>query len=81
MGMLLDHDRPADDTALVDEFADWLIAAGHPDAGAMAADADMFVDWRRRYSTGILDAFDKEDLADFLLNWCPRTSNWPTARR
>jgi hypothetical protein len=70
MGMRLDQEFVDADRELLDEFASWL---GEHEVGtdATVADADVFTGWRRLYSTGVLDAFDEDDLVEFLLDWCP----------
>ena len=72
MGVLLDHHHHASDTRLLEEFASWLRATGQPETDATVADADVFTFWRRVHSSGALDAFDEDDIVDFLLEWCPR---------
>jgi hypothetical protein len=69
--MRLDQDFLDADRELLDEFASWL---GEHEVGtdATVADADVFTFWRRLHSTGVLDAFDEDDIVEFLLDWCPR---------
>jgi hypothetical protein len=59
------------DRELLDEFASWL-GANEVGTDATVADADVFTVWRRLHSTGVLDAFDENDVVEFLLDWCPR---------
>ena len=70
--MPLDPDYLASDRKLLDEFASWLDAGGETEPDAIVGDADVFTFWRRVHSTGVLDAFDEDDIVEFLLEWCPR---------
>jgi hypothetical protein len=70
--MLLNQDYRASDTTLLEEFAAWLTARGETDPEAIVGDAGVFTFWRRIHSTGVLDAFDEDDIVEFLLEWCPR---------
>jgi hypothetical protein len=60
---------------LLDEFSRWL-GDDDPD-GELAADAELLLDWRWGYSTGVLDRFDAADLDEYLLEWCPRKVSSP----
>lgn len=57
--------------ALVDAFGDWLTAIDHPDSTKMVAHTATFVRWRLDHSTGVLDAYDEDDVLDFLIDWLP----------
>jgi hypothetical protein len=72
MGTPLDQDYRAPDTRLLDEFASWRDGAGQPPPHEIAVDAETFLHWRGSYSTGVLDAFDEDEIVQFLLEWCPR---------
>jgi hypothetical protein len=70
--MPLDLDYLDADRKLLEEFASWIDSTGEPDVDATVADADVFTFWRRVHSTGAIDAFDEDDIVEFLLEWCPR---------
>lgn len=56
-----------------DRLLDELTEALGPAADLeVVGDAGLLLDWRWGYSTGELDRFDRSDLAEFLLQWCPR---------
>lgn len=66
--------------ALLDEFEQWIVDAGggdEDDADGIAGDAGVLLDWRYRYSTGELDRYGDDDIAEFLLRWCPRKVSAP----
>ena len=63
--------------ALLDEFDAWVAANRPPDDGQLLVNAGIFLDWRYTYSTGVLDDYRESDLAEFLLEWCPRKLSAP----
>lgn len=72
------HFDPGDDDAygatrdaLLDELDRWLDRPEQERAGVVT-DVDIFLDWRYRESNGVLDEFAPSDVAEFLLQWCPR---------
>lgn len=76
--MRLRFDAPGDDDAydqargvLLDELDGWW-AGVDSDREAVVADVAVFLDWRYFDSTGVLDDFAPGDIAEFLLEWCPR---------
>lgn len=69
---------PGDDDAyaatravLLRELGDWWDGPD-TDRGVVLADVGVFLDWRYGDSTGVLDDFAPGDIAEFLLEWCPR---------
>jgi hypothetical protein len=58
--------------ALLAEFEEWLGGRQDPDDGETVSDAQIFIDWRYNYSTGVLDEYRDGDITEFLLEWCPR---------
>ncbi|WP_116997362.1 hypothetical protein [Desertimonas flava] len=66
--------------ALLEEFEQWLVdgdEGDEDDAEGIAGDAGVLLDWRYRYSTGELDRYADGDIAEFLLEWCPRKVSAP----
>lgn len=57
--------------ALLDELHAWL-GASESERDEVVADVAFFLDWRYRESTGVLDEFAPGELAEFLIDWCPR---------
>ena len=57
--------------ALLDELGRWLDRPEPERAGALT-DVKIFLDWRYDDSSGVLDEFAPGDIAEFLLEWCPR---------
>ncbi|MGH9135190.1 MAG: hypothetical protein ACRDZZ_14725 [Ilumatobacteraceae bacterium] len=62
---------------LIEEFEAWLEANRAPADADLAGDAGVFLDWRWSYSSGELDRYDDADVAEFLLEWCPRKVSAP----
>lgn len=62
---------------LLDEFSAWLRAHRGPADHGLDDDAQTFLDWRWGYSSGELDRFERDDLHEFLLEWCPRKLSAP----
>lgn len=63
---------------LSDEFKVWLETRhGKSGCDEMVSDAGIFLDWRYNYSTGVLDVYEDQDVAEFLLEWCPRKLSAP----
>jgi len=62
---------------LLDQYRSWLTGHRNIDIDEVVADAGMLLDWRYQYSTGVLDAYDDRDIAEFLLGWCPRKVSAP----
>lgn len=62
---------------LLEEFESWLDESRDEADGELVADAGVFVDWRWGYSSGELDRYDDADIAEFLLEWCPRKVSAP----
>lgn len=56
---------------LIGEMREW-VAARFEDHGERAASAETFLSWRYGYSNGDLADFQRADIAEFLLEWCPR---------
>lgn len=56
--------------ALLDELHAWL--AAEPARDEVVSDVAFFLDWRYRESTGVLDEFTPAELAEFLVDRCPR---------
>ena len=80
--------RPVDDlesrrlakacTALLDEFRQWLLAQRpNHDAAGLIADAATFLGWDTDYGSGALTLFDRHDIDEYLLEWCPRRLSFP----
>jgi len=66
-----------DDTRqrLLERFEEWLGEHRSPGPGQafeMAADAGVALDWKCAYGDGDLASWPPRDIADFLLDWCPR---------
>jgi hypothetical protein len=57
--------------ALLDELGDWLDVPDSERDGVVS-DVGFFLDWRYRHSSGVLDEFTPSEVAEFLLEWCPR---------
>jgi hypothetical protein len=57
--------------ALLDELHAWL-ETSESERDEVVADVAFFLDWRYRESTGVLDEFTPGELAEFLVDWCPR---------
>ncbi|OBE99646.1 hypothetical protein [Mycobacterium sp. 852002-10029_SCH5224772] len=75
--MRLRFDAPGDDDAygeargaLLDGLEGWWTGLDS-DSEAVVSDVAVFLDWRYRDSTGVLDDFAPGDIAEFLLEWCP----------
>lgn len=69
---------PGDDGAyhaardkLLGELDGWLDRP-EEERAATVADVGSFLDWRYRESSRVLDEFAPAELAEFLLEWCPR---------
>ena len=62
---------------LLDEFESWLRERGSPDPDELVADAGLFVDWRWGYSSGEFNSYADADVAEFLVEWCPRKLSSP----
>jgi len=61
--------------ALLDRFAAWAnreIAAGDDGASELAGDVGVALDWKWSYADGRLATWHPGDVAEFLLEWCPR---------
>lgn len=76
--MRLRFEAPGDDDAydqvrgvLLDELDGWWSGVDS-DREAVVSDVAVFLDWRYFESTGVLDDFAPADIAEFLLEWCPR---------
>lgn len=48
------------------------LGASEPERDEVVSDVAFFLDWRYRESTGVLDEFTPGELAEFLVDWCPR---------
>lgn len=57
--------------ALLSDLDGWLDRRT-PERAETVADVGIFLDWRYRESSGVLDEFAPNELAEFLLEWCPR---------
>jgi hypothetical protein len=57
--------------ALLDELERWLRMPKRART-QVVSDVGVFLDWRYRYSNGVLDQFAHSDVTEFLLEWCPR---------
>jgi hypothetical protein len=55
---------------LLDELDGWLDLPA-PDRAGVVTDTKIFLDWRYKESSGVLDDFTPADVAEFLLEWCP----------
>lgn len=62
---------------MLEDFETWLAAARPAEDRDLAGDAHLLLDWRWGYSTGELDDFGDGDIAEFLLEWCPRKLSAP----
>ena len=62
---------------VMEEFEAWLAENRDAHDGELVADARVFVDWRWGYSSGELDRYGDADIAEFLLEWCPRKLSAP----
>ncbi|BCO83906.1 hypothetical protein [Mycobacterium paraintracellulare] len=76
--MRLRFEAPGDNDAydqvrgvLLDELDGWWSGVDS-DREAVVSDVAVFLDWRYFDSTGVLDDFAPADIAEFLLEWCPR---------
>ena len=61
--------------SLLERFERWLVVervVGDTDAAAMAVDAGLALDWKWSYGDGHLGRWRTEEVAEFLLEWCPR---------
>ncbi len=62
-------------TVLLQRFEQWLtdrVTEDHIDAAEMADDAGLALDWKWGYGDGDLARWQTSDVAEFLLDWCPR---------
>jgi hypothetical protein len=65
---------------LVEDFGRWLVervGASSGEAVEVAADAAVALDWKWGYGDGNLGCWCPEELAEFLLEWCPRKLSIP----
>lgn len=62
---------------LLTEFAEHS-ALPEQQRAEVVADIETFLDWRFHYSNGELDNFAQSDIAEFLLEYCPRKVSRPT---
>jgi len=61
--------------ALVDRFTSWMVGEGRFSTGEideMAGDVGVALDWKFRYGDGEIGTWRTDDIAEFLLDWCPR---------
>lgn len=56
---------------LLDELDGWLDLP-EPEQAGVVTDTKIFLDWRYKESSGVLDDFTPTDITEFLLEWCPR---------
>ncbi len=79
--MKLDIDHEDEDAfreargVLLDRFAVWAsrtIGIGDDGAGELAGDVGVALDWKWSYADGRLATWVPGDVAEFLLEWCPR---------
>ncbi|HVW34027.1 MAG TPA: hypothetical protein VHL53_15940, partial [Acidimicrobiia bacterium] len=65
---------------LLGEFERWLVerrGASPGEAAGVVADASVALDWKWGYGDGNLGSWHPEELAEFLLEWCPRKLSVP----
>jgi len=65
---------------LLGEFERWLVGRGGATPGEAAevvADVSVALDWKWGYGDGNLGCWQPEELAEFLLEWCPRKLSVP----
>lgn len=64
-------------SALLGEFETWATSRWGDDDGTRRSDVDLLLDWRVNYSNSELQHYTKDDLQEFLLQWCPRKLSAP----
>lgn len=67
-------------TSLLDRFEDWLGHQGkapHADPAEVAGEAGLALDWKWGYGDGDLGRWTTSDVAEFMLEWCPRKLSVP----
>ncbi len=60
---------------VLDRFVEWAsreISIGNEGAGELAGDVSVALDWKWGYADGRLTTWLPGDVAEFLLEWCPR---------
>ena len=65
---------------LLEHFERWLVeqvGATREQAAEVVADAGAALDWKWGYGGGNLGCWEPEELAEFLLEWCPRKLSIP----
>jgi hypothetical protein len=65
---------------LLEQFERWLVehvGATSDEAAGVVADASVALDWKWGYGDGNLGCWEPEELAEFLLEWCPRKLSIP----
>lgn len=65
---------------LLEQFERWLVeyvGATSDEAAGVVADASVALDWKWGYGGGNLGCWEPEELAEFLLEWCPRKLSIP----
>lgn len=65
---------------LLEQFQRWLVeraGATSEEAAEVVADASVALDWKWGYGDGNLGCWHREELAEFLLEWCPRKLSVP----
>lgn len=60
---------------LMTDFGAWL--GGGESVESTVSDFGLLLDWKWAYGDGRLDRWDRGDLSDFLLGWCPRKLSVP----
>ena len=61
--------------ALLEDFSAYLERTGYRGVAPIqetVADAEIALDWKYSYGGGELDRWDRHDVREFLLEWCPR---------
>jgi hypothetical protein len=77
-----DHGFEETKQRLLHRFEEWLGAeggSGPVPEHEMAADAGVALDWKCGYGDGDLASWPTRDVAEFLLDWCPRKLSVPQA--
>lgn len=56
---------------LIKEFEHWYAQHGTGDPADAVSDVELLLDWKLDYADGVLTKWDRSDVHEFLLEWCP----------